>query len=219
MIPPGLRLHKVRKGRGGRVHLTPRDPSDDTVETLCGKRFEPGSYQSVDELEADCQSCLRRQKDPSRISSAFFASGAGEDLLQAALDAARTRKGGPPRPVVLPSLVPDEPDQADQPEEPAASAGAVQPRASEPGAPAQEHAPERLGELDPAGMRRFSDTVFHSPEGVIVRISGRDHHLGELVFDGPVVVRRLSAGRIRITAGDVVVESDVSAVDVRLDRA
>src|SRR5215472_4320104 len=87
----GIELEQVRRKTGGRVHLTPHVPDSGPVVTLCGQTFVEGTYEATD-AEADCRNCLRRRDDPARVSSAFFQSDVGAELLQRSLEQARARQ-------------------------------------------------------------------------------------------------------------------------------
>src|SRR5215469_12271364 len=87
----GIELEPVRRKTGGRVHLTPHVPDSGPVVTLCGQTFAEGTYEAAD-AEADCRNCLRRRDDPARVSSAFFESDVGAELLQRSLEQARARQ-------------------------------------------------------------------------------------------------------------------------------
>ncbi len=86
-----LRLESVQRKTGGRIHLTPRVPRTGPVTTLCGQTLAAGSFVAV-ERDADCTNCLRRSRDPSRISGAFFEQEEGSQLLQLSLEQARARR-------------------------------------------------------------------------------------------------------------------------------
>src|ERR1700687_6108988 len=86
-----LRLESVQRKTGGRIHLTPRVPRSGPVTTLCGQTLAAGSFVAV-ERDADCTNCLRRSRDPSRISGAFFEQEEGSQLLQLSLEPARARR-------------------------------------------------------------------------------------------------------------------------------
>src|SRR6267378_236507 len=110
----GIRLESVRRKSGGRIHLTPRVPSSGPVSTLCGQTLVAGSYAAVD-TDADCANCIRRSRDASRISSAFFEQEEGSELLRLSLEQARFRKPAPrpetppAKPVSRPTVVPSPP--------------------------------------------------------------------------------------------------------------
>ena len=189
----GVRLESVRRKTGGRVHFTPKVPKKGPVTTLCGKTLEPGTYDAV-EGPADCASCVRRSKDPSRISSAFFEQEEGSELLRLSLEQARFRKptprDAPPsagpaaRPVVVPS-----PD-----------------------------VPERVGDLMTSGFKAVGNGVWRSPAGVVVRMSGKGRErFAELIFEGAIIATRLDDG-MRLRAGDVEVTSTGDDVQVRIKR-
>jgi hypothetical protein len=117
MSVSGIRLESVRRKTGGRVHLTPRVPKSGKVTTLCGQALAAGLYEGV-ETAADCANCMRRSRDASRISSAFFEQDEGSELLRLSLEQARFRKPAPrpaapeAKPVSRPSVVrsPDIPE-------------------------------------------------------------------------------------------------------------
>ena len=177
----GLQLERVQKISGGRVHLIPQVPGEGGVTTLCNQRFAAGTFRET-EAEADCRNCLRRKDDPARISSAFFQSDAGGELLRLSLDQARQRRQGwPPAP-------------------PAAE----EPPAAEP-SPAPPPAPPRIPELrSRTPLRQTFENVFVSPAGVILRLS-RDGALSEVAFNGPFDLRR-RRGRAILRIGDVEIE-------------
>jgi hypothetical protein len=194
MNVPGIRLESVRRKTGGRIHLTPRVPKTGPVTTLCGQILASGSYAPA-ETDADCANCIRRSRDASRISSAFFEQEEGSELLRLSLEQARFRKPAPrqsppagkpsARPVVVPlPAVPDE-----------------------------------VGELQTGGFKAAGNDVWRSPGGVVVRMSGKGRErFAELVFDGAIVVTRLEDG-VRIRAGDVEVTSSDDDVQVRVKRS
>src|SRR3977135_3794152 len=113
-----VRLESVRRKTGGRIPLPPRVPKSGPVTTLCGQTLAAGSYSAVD-TDADCANCIRRSRDASRISSAFFEQEEGSELLRLSLEQARFRKPTPrqspapakatSRPAVVP--LPTIPDQ------------------------------------------------------------------------------------------------------------
>src|SRR5215469_2088244 len=86
-----IELQSVRRKTGGRVHLTPHVPDSGPVTTLCNQTFAEGTYEASG-AEADCRNCLRRRDDPGRVSSAFFQSDVGAELLQRSLEQARARQ-------------------------------------------------------------------------------------------------------------------------------
>ena len=154
---------------------------------------------SASDMPADCANCIRRSRDQSRISSAFFESEEGSELLRLSLEQARARK-------------------------PAPKAGE---KASAPQAarkpvlrvvPPPPAVPERVGELVTDGFRSSGQGVWTSPGGVIVRMAGKNREqFDELVFDGSVIVRRDGAG-MRVRAGDVEVRQSRDGFEVRLKR-
>src|SRR5260370_3702823 len=101
-----LRLESVQRKTGGRIHLTPRVPRSGPVTTLCGQTLAAGSFVAV-ERDADCTNCLRRSRDPSRISGAFFEQEEGSQLLQLSLQQAPAPRpsgkgpAAPGQPIVL----------------------------------------------------------------------------------------------------------------------
>ena len=190
---PGIRLESVRRNSGGRIHLTPRVPSKGPVTTLCGQTLAAGTYGGV-ETDADCANCIRRSHDASRISSAFFEQEEGSELLRLSLEQARFRK---PAPRVAP------PDA-----KPRARPVVVQTPAT----------PEEVGELLTAGFKAAGNGVWRSPQGVVVRMSGKGRErFAELVFDGAVIATRLDDG-LQLRAGDVEVTSTGDEVQVRIKR-
>lgn len=192
----GIELERVRRKSGGRIHLTPHVPDSGPAVTLCNQSFAEGTYRKTDE-EADCRNCLRRRDDPARVSSAFFQSDVGSELLQRSLEEARTRRATRPTP-----------------ERTAAPSAATQTGAAAPAPTAPAPTPAPVSSAAPAlrelrshiPLRKTFENVFTSPQGVIVRVS-QDGSLSHLTFDGPVDVRR-RGGRITIRAGDVVLELD-----------
>jgi hypothetical protein len=196
----GIRLESVRRNSGGRIHLTPRIPRTGPVTTLCGQTLGDGAYQAT-EAVADCANCIRRSHDQSRVSSAFFESEEGSELLRLSLEQARQRE---PR---------TKPGKTDAP--PAAK---VTSRPNLRIVPAPPPVPETLGELSTEGFKPAGNGVWRSPGGVIVRMVGpaRDR-FGELVFDGSIVATR-EAGGLRLRAGDVEVTSAGGEVEVKIRR-
>jgi hypothetical protein len=199
-----VRLESVRRNSGGRIHLTPRIPKTGPVTTLCGQVLTGGSYAGTDAV-ADCANCIRRSRDQSRISSAFFESDEGSELLRLSLEHARQRK-----PEAKPGGAP---------------AAAAEPRKPHlrvvpppPPPPPQPETPEELGELVTDGFKRAGDGVWRSPQGVIVRMGGtRRDRFAELVYEGEVVVRREQKG-MSVRAADVEVRPTGDGYEVRLRR-
>ncbi len=191
-VAAGIELKRVQKGRG-KVHLTPAVRPGAPTRTLCGQEFGEGMAGEV-EADPTCSICLRRRSDPAAVSSAFFMEDAGEQLLELSLAQARERA---PRPAV-----------ADKPAPPLRRRQEPRPEPARPPAPAARKA----GELEAGGLREFSDDVFLSPEGVIVRVErGR---IAEVVGEGRYqVVRR--GDRLTFRAGGVVIEATVSEVSGR----
>jgi hypothetical protein len=183
---PGIRLESVRRNSGGRIHLTPRVPKKGPVPTLCGQTLDAGSYAGVD-TAADCANCIRRSRDASRISSAFFEQEEGSELLRLSLEQARFRNPppGPSLPAERESVV------------------------VLPACPTWRAHDRRLW---------YRRTVWRSPAGVIVRMSGKGReHFAELVFEGAIIATRLEAG-VRLHAGDVEVTTTGREVQVRIKR-
>jgi hypothetical protein len=188
-----LRLESVQRKTGGRIHLTPKVPRSGAVTTLCGKTLAAGSFVAVDG-EADCVNCLRRSRDPSRISGAFFEQEQGSQLLQLSLDQARARRPAgittpPGKPIV---------------------------RVLPPPPPA---VPDRVGELVTSGFKPAGEGLWRSGAGVLVKMrkQGRDWVFAELVFDGSTVATRQEGG-IKLRAGDVEVRPTGSGFEVRVRR-
>ena len=150
-------------------------------------------------MPADCSNCIRRSRDQSRISSAFFEQEEGSELLRLSLEQARARK-------------------------PAARPGEKAPAAEAPRkpllrvVPPPAAMPERVGELVTDGFRSSGQGVWTSPGGVIVRMAGKNREqFDELVFDGSVILRREGSG-VRMRAGDVEVRQSRDGFDVRIRR-
>jgi hypothetical protein len=193
MNVPGIRLESVRRKSGGRIHLTPRVPKSGPVNTLCGQTLVAGSYAGV-ETDADCTNCIRRSRDATRISSAFFEQEEGSELLRLSLEQARFRRpaprqtGPPTKPISRPQVV---------------------------RSPAT---PERVGDLLTSGFRAAGNGVWRSPGGVVVRMAGKGRErFEELVFEGAIVAARLEDG-MRLRAGDVEVTVASGDVQVRIKR-
>src|ERR1700704_4408049 len=193
MSVSGIRLEPVRRNSGGRIHLTPRVPRNGPVTTRCGQTLAAGSYAGV-ETAADCANCIRRSRDASRISSAFFEQEEGSELLRLSLEQARFRKPAP-RPA---------PD-ADQPAKPV-----NRPKVDPPPPP-----PDQIGELTTSGFKAVGNGVWRSPGGVVVRMGGKGRdRFDELVFEGAIVATRVDDG-MRLRAGDVEVKYAGDEVQVR----
>jgi hypothetical protein len=192
----GIRLESVRRKSGGRIHLTPRVPRSGPVTTLCGQTLAAGSYSAV-ETDADCANCMRRSRDASRISSAFFEQEEGSELLRLSLEQARFRKPAP------------RPD--------ADSAKPAKP-VNRPTVEPPPTTPVRIGDLVTSGFKAAVNGVWRSPAGVIVRMGGRGRErFDELVFEGAIVATRLDDG-MRLRAGDVEVTVTGDEVQVRIRR-
>jgi hypothetical protein len=225
MMAISVELERVRRKSGGRIHLTPHVPETGTVVSLCNQSFVEGTYQKT-EAEADCRNCLRRRDDPARVSTAFFQSDVGSELLQRSLEQALARRAGrhtelspatgvpattapgvPAKPASRagrPEKAPPAPGPpvagqpvAGQPEAPPAAGPRAAPPPSRP-APVIRELRSRIP------LRKTFENVFTSPQGVIVRVS-RDGSVDHVTFDGPVDIRR-RAGVITVRAGDVVLE-------------
>jgi hypothetical protein len=193
MSVPGIRLESIRRKSGGRIHLTPRVPKSGPVTTLCGQILSAGSYAGV-ESDADCANCIRRSRDASRISSAFFEQEEGSELLRLSLEQARFRKPAP-RP-------------ASPPAKPVSRPTVVQPPA----------VPEVAGELLTAGFKAAGNGVWRSAGGVVVRMAGKGREqFAELVYEGPIVATRVEDG-VRLRAGDVEITFADGEVQVRVRR-
>ena len=193
MSVSGIRLESVRRKSGGRIHLTPRVPKSGQVTTLCGQALSAGSYAKV-EAAADCANCVRRSRDASRISSAFFEQEEGSELLRLSLEQARFRKPAP-RPAAPPAKPVSRPSVVRMPE-----------------------TPEQIGELFTSGFKASGNGVWRSPAGVVVRMAGKGREqFAELVFEGPIVATRLEEG-MKLRAGDVEVTFTGDEAQVRLRR-
>jgi hypothetical protein len=188
-----LRLESVQRKTGGRIHLTPRVPRSGPVTTLCGQTLAAGSFVAV-ERDADCTNCIRRSRDPSRISGAFFAQEEGAQLLQLSLEQARARR-------------------------PAGKGPATPTKPIVRVLPTPASIPDRAGELMTAGFKPAGEGLWRSPAGVLVRMrkQGRDWRFAELVFEGSVVATRQDGG-IKLRAGDVEVRPTGDGYEVRIKR-
>jgi hypothetical protein len=192
-----IRLESVRRKSGGRIHLTPRIPRSGAVTTLCGQTLGEGTYAPSDSV-ADCANCIRRSRDQSRISSAFFEQEEGSELLRLSLEQARQRK---------PERKPGAPGAKEETRRPVLRV-----------MPSPPPVPESVGELVTDGFKPAAPGVWRSPGGVVVRMSGPNRdRFAELVFEGSVVATRDSAG-LRLRAGDVEVRSSGDEVQVRIRR-
>jgi hypothetical protein len=196
MSVSGIRLESVRRKNGGRIHLTPRVPRSGPVTTLCGQTLAADSYSGV-ETDADCANCVRRSKDASRISSAFFEQEEGSELLRLSLEQARFRKPSP-RPAA----------DSEKPTKPV-----NRPKVEPPPAP-----PHQIGELTTSDFKAVGNGVWRSPGGVVVRMGGKGRErFDELVYEGAIVATRLEHG-MRLRAGDVEVTATGDEVQVRIKR-
>lgn len=192
-----VRLESVRRKSGGRIHLTPRIPKTGTVTTLCGQVLGDGAYAATDAV-ADCANCIRRSKDQSRISSAFFEQDEGSELLRLSLEHARQRR----------------------PQKKDGTAAERKPllRVMPPPPPPPAPEPEETGELVADGFKSSGNGVWRSPAGVVVRMSGpRRERFAELVYDGEVVVKR-EGDELVVRAGDVEVRPAEDGLEVRIRR-
>jgi hypothetical protein len=192
----GIRLESVRRKTGGRIHLTPRVPRGGPVNTLCGQTLAADSYAAVD-TAADCANCIRRSRDASRISSAFFEQEEGSELLRLSLEQARFRKPAP-RPAA-------DSDKATKP--------VNRPKVEPPPA-----TPDQIGDLITSGFKAAGNGVWRSPGGVVVRMGGKGRErFDELVFEGAIIATRLEDG-MRLRAGDVEITVTGDDVQVRIRR-
>jgi len=188
-----LRLESLQRKTGGRIHLTPKVPRSGPVTTLCGKTLPAGSFVNVDR-DPDCVNCLRRSRDPSRISGAFFEQEEGSQLLQLSLEQARARRpAGKTSPSGKPIV-----------------------RVLPPPPPA---VPDRVGELVTSGFKSAGEGLWRSAAGVLVRMRkhARDWVFAELVFEGSTVATRQDGG-IKIRAGDVEVRPTTGGFEVRVRK-
>jgi hypothetical protein len=202
-VTAGLGLVHVRKGRG-RIHLTPAMPHAGPVHTLCGKDLE-GGVEVTDEA-ADCQYCLRREHDPASLSGAFFRDDEGSRLLELSLEAAHRRREGRPDLKVVP----------ERPEPPSARPRETPTRKQVP-VPDVEPEPAEVagarGELDLTGLRTFSEDVYVTPGGVIVRMQGE--RIAEVVTEAKAQLTRTREG-IRLRIGDLVLEDRNGQISAKL---
>src|SRR5215469_7477305 len=195
-----IELEQVRRKTGGRVHLTPHVPDSGPVTTLCGQTFAEGSYEATS-AEADCRNCLRRRDDPARVSSAFFQSDVGAELLQRSLEQARARqraeRSAPPAQTPAPAPAPTAETGRAAPKRPASRPA---PTRAEPPQPEVRELRSRTV------LRPTFPNVYLSPDGVILRVS--DGGVEHITFNGPVDVRQRD-GVLTIRVGDLVLEFDV----------
>jgi hypothetical protein len=192
----GLDLDRVRKGKG-RIHLTAPGAGSGEVRTLCGQTLAAGAYEVVD-ADADCSICIRRRRDPAIVSSAYFTGDAGSRLLELSLEQARVRR--------------EERTTARAGEltpAPTAAAPGKPAPAAKPDAPAPPELPARIGELETAGFKKFSENVYVAPGGAIVRMEGE--RVVEVVFEGKVQVERTRFG-LRMRCGDVVADFSIEGL-------
>ena len=166
------------------------------MTTLCGQNLAAGSYAAVD-ADADCANCIRRSRDASRISSAFFEQEEGSELLRLSLEQARFRK-----PAARPAA------DSEKPAKPV-----NRPKVEPPPPP-----PDQIGDLMTSGFKAVGNGVWRSPRGVVVRMGGKGRdRFDELVFEGAIVAARLEDG-LRLRAGDVEVTAAGGEVQVRIKR-
>lgn len=180
------------------------------MHTLCGKEL---AGSAITDEDADCQACLRRRADPARLSSAFFNQDEGSRLLELSLQAAQRRRQGRPDLRVVTSREPEAPARRERPS-PAASRASARAASDAPAPTATPAPPERRGELHLEGMRRFSDDVYLSPAGVIVRLRG--DRIVEVVSESRAQLVRTPAG-FRLRAGDLSIEERDGGLEARLD--
>ena len=194
----GLELDRVRKGKG-RIHLTAPGAGEGEVRTLCGQTFPAGGYEVVD-AEADCSICLRRQKDPAIVSGAYFTGDAGSRLLELSLEQARQKR-----------------EERAEKASASASAPPPPPRPKPAAPPPEPPLPSRLGELETAGLKKFSENVFLAPGGAIVRMDG--DRVAEVVYEGKVQAERTRFG-LRVRFGDLVADYSIEGLQANyhLDR-
>jgi hypothetical protein len=204
-VAAGLELVHVRKGRG-RIHLTPAVPDSGPVHTLCGKDLDGGVEVTRD--DADCQFCLRREHDPASLSGAFFRDDEGSRLLELSLEAAQRRREGRPDLKVVPER-PERPPS--QPKDPPTRKQVPEPDLEPEPAPAAE----ARGELDLTGLRGFSEDVYLTPGGVIVRMQG--DRIAEVVTEAKAQLTRTREG-VRVRMGDLVLEDRNGTITAKLDR-
>src|SRR2546428_9636569 len=165
-----LGLESLQRKAGGRIHLTAKAPRSGPVPPLCGKTLPAGSFVNVDR-DPDCVNCLRRSRDPSRISGAFFEQEEGSQLLQLSLEQARARRpagktspSGKPIMRVLPPPPPPVPD--------------------------------RVGELVTSGFKSAGEGLWGSAAGVLVGVGKPGPGLGfaEPGFQGSTGANRQGCG-------------------------
>jgi hypothetical protein len=195
----GIELERLRRVTGGRVHLAPHVPDTGPVVTLCGQTFAEGTYRATD-AEADCRNCMRRAGDAARVSSAFFQSDVGAELLQRSLEQARAlRSAHAPSPPVE-ERGRERPIGAERPVRPPRAVPPPQPPPSRgEGAPP----PAIRGLRSKTTLRPTFENVYVSPDGVIVRVS--EGAVSHVAFNGPVDLRRRD-GVVTVRVGDVVLE-------------
>jgi hypothetical protein len=191
-----VQLQQVRKKSTGRVHYTVRVPKDGPVDTLCGKTYKPGEYEQTSD-EADCNICLRRQANEAVVSSAFFNQDLGEELLKLSLQQARGKRPDTKGAKSSASMKKRPPQLVVVPE-------------TEP------EPPKVLGELELAGLRKVSDTVYLSPAGAIVRLrkQGESWQVEEVAFNGPAQVMR-KGERVLLKLGDLRAEISAEGGKIR----
>jgi hypothetical protein len=178
-----IQLQRVRKRSTGRVHFTVRIPKDGPVRTLCNQTYKPGDYVPTGD-DVDCRICLRRQSNEAVVSSAFFQEDLGEELLKLSLQQARERRpqaaGKSTKKTKKPPQLVVVPETEPEP-------------------------PKVLGELELAGLKRVSESVYLSQSGAIIRLrkAGGGWQVEEIAFNGPIQVQRRKDDRIEVRLGDV----------------
>jgi hypothetical protein len=192
VMAAGIDLERLQRLSGGRVHLTPHVPDSGPVVSLCGQTLAEGTYRAA-EAEADCRNCLRRAGDAGRVSSAFFQSDVGAELLQRSLEQARERRANPPAPTPA--------------RKPASSRPAAPPRQAPSRAAEERPRPAIRGVRSSGPLRATFENVYVSPDGVIVRVA--EGAVSHVAFNGAVDVRRRD-GVLTVRVGDVVLEFETT---------
>ncbi|HEX6548880.1 MAG TPA: hypothetical protein VF134_09080 [Candidatus Dormibacteraeota bacterium] len=152
--------------------------------------------------EADCTICNRRRNNPAAVSSAFFQEEVGSELLQLSLQQAEARR----------KARGEQPVESTKPE--ASTAPRPNLRVVGPAPkPSREEARRDTGELDATGLREFSESVWLTPAGIIVRLAG--DRIAEVVGEGKLqVIRQGHGARVRI--GDLLLEHGEQGWSARL---
>ena len=98
-----------------------------------------------------------------------------------------------------------------------ASAPPPPPRPKPAAPPPEPPLPSRLGELETAGLKKFSENVFLAPGGAIVRMDG--DRVAEVVYEGKVQAERTRFG-LRVRFGDLVADYSIEGLQANyhLDR-